>query len=652
MSSSIQACFTGIAFTLFAAASAPAAAQEEEVPGETRASRDSAATSAEDAFGASVGINQVGLYSPYQTRGFDLISTSGASRIDGFYFHPAALPSESLVSGSSINVGIAATALDLPLPTGVVGYRLRDPGKESSLSVTAGTRGFGSPSVEALGTLLSDDGALGIVAHTFISPEENWSTGQEGARYEAGAVARWSPAPGTRLRVFGGISRQTNNGDLAVLPDGAVTPPPLRMRHNYSVDWARSRSTSGNFGAIVEHRTGDWLLGASAVRSTRDSSRADTTVLSIDGAGRVRSTLYHTPEADARSDSAEVKAFRTFNFAGATHRVGLAYRQRHSVSRRADAIAVPAGSFDIRGNPVAVAQPNFPTNAPLSRDEVNQSILSATYELSVGDDFELRLGAHRNRYEKTFRDTRGEQSALLDKPVLFSASGLWNATSRLHFFASYVAGLEESGIAPDAALNRGAVLPPAEARQYEIGARFDLTPRLGFILAGFDIRKPTYGLRPDSIYAPIGTVRHRGIEASLTGQLTSTTTVVLGANIVQARISGEQVDVGLVNAIAPGVSSFNATIAFEQKLTNRWSIDTYILYEGSRRRDNRSEAELGAVPFGYLGTRYDAKLGGAEVSLRAQLVNMFDRKGYYATPYGPLVPVTGQHWRLLLTTRL
>jgi len=652
MSSSTQACFTGIAFILFAAASAPAVAQEAEAPGETREGRDTAATSADDAFGATVGINQVGLYSPYQTRGFDLVSSGGATRIDGFYFHPAALPSESLVSGSSINVGIAATALDLPLPTGVVGYRLRDPGKESSLSVTAGTRGFGSPSVEALGSLVTDDGRLGLVAHSFISPAENWTTGQEGARYEAGAVARWSPAPGTRVRVFGGISRQTNDGDLAVLPDGTVTPPALKTRHNYSVDWARSRSTSGNFGALIEHRSGGWLFGASAVRSTRDASRTDTTVLSIDGTGRVRSTLYHTPEADARSDSAEVKAFRTFTLAGATHRVGLAFRKRHSVTRRADAIAVPAGSFDIADDPVAIAQPVFPDAVPLSRDAVDQSILSATYELSVGDAFELRLGAHRNRYEKRFRDTRGEQSAQLDKSVLFSASGLWNPTSRLHIFASYVAGLEETGIAPDAAINRGAVMPPVEARQYEVGARFDVTSRLGFILAGFDIRKPIYGLRSDSVYAPVGTVRHRGIEASLTGQLTKTTTVVLGANIVQARISGEQVDAGLVRPEAPGVSSFNATIAFEQKLTDRWSIDTYILYEGARRRDNRSEAELAAVPFGYLGTRYDVKLGGAEVSLRAQLVNMFDRKGYYATPYGSLVPVTGQHWRLLLTTKL
>jgi len=646
MSPFIRACFGGIAVTLFAAS---AAAQDGDTAPDAQ---DSAATAAEDAFGASVGINQVGLYSPYQTRGFDLISTGGAFRIDGFYFHPAALPSESLVSGSSINVGIAATALDLPLPTGVVGYRLREPGERSALSITAGTRGFGSPSVEALGSLVSGDGELGLVAHSFVSPDEKWSMGQQGSRFDAGAVARWAPGPGTRLRVFGVVSRQSHNGDIAVLPQGAVTPPPLRTRHNYSPDWARSRSTSGNFGALIEHRSGGWTLGASAVRSTRESSRTDTTVLAIDGAGRVTSTLYHTPEADSRSDSAEVKAFRTFALAGATHRVGLAFRQRNSISRRADATAIPAGHFTIRDGPAAIPRPNLPGDSPSSRDQVDQNILSATYELSAGDDFEFRLGAHRNRYEKTFRDSRGERSAQLDKTWLYSASALWNPTRRLHIFGSYVAGLEESGVAPDAALNRGEVLPPVEARQYEIGARFDLTPRLGFILAGFDIRKPIYGLRPDSIYAPVGTVRHRGVEASLTGELTPTTTVVLGANVLQARISGAQVDAGIVNPVAPGVSRFNATIAFEQKLTDRWSIDAYILYEGSRRRDSRSDVELAGVPFGYIGTRYDMTLAGAELSLRAQLVNMFDRKGYYATPYGPLVPVTGQHWRLLLTTRL
>ncbi|WP_106514194.1 TonB-dependent receptor domain-containing protein [Allosphingosinicella deserti] len=647
MSPYIRACLSGLAATLSASS---AAAQSEDPVRDPP--QGSATRAAEDAFGATVGINQVGLYSPYQTRGFDLISTGGAFRIDGFYFHPAALPSDALVSGSSINVGIAATALDLSSPTGVVGYRLREPGARTSLTLTAGTRGFGSPSLETIADVVSGDGRWDLTAYGFASPEEKWATGQEGSRYDVGAVARWMPGPATRLRLFAGISGDTHDGDLAVLPQDAANPPPLRVRRHYAPDWARTRATTTNLGALFEHRWGDWTIGASAIRSTRNSPRTDTTVLEIDGAGLATSTVYHTDSADIRSDSAEAKAFRSLGLLGARHRIGVAVRQRNSVSRRADAVAFPAGRFDIAGVPVAVPSPDFPDDVPSTRDQVNQRILSATYELSAGDAFELRLGIHRNRYEKKVRNALGAQSAQLDKSWLYSASALWNPTSKLHLFASYVSGLEESGLAPDAALNRGEVLPPVEARQYEVGVRYDLTPRLGLILAGFDIRKPIYGLRADSIYAPVGTVRHRGVEASLTGQLTPTTTLVLGANLVRPRISGEQVDAGIVNPVAPGVSRFNGTIAVEQKITDRWSVDGYLLYEGKRRRDSLGATEVAGVPFAILGTRYDWTAGKAALSLRVQLVNALDRKGYYATPYGPLVPISGQHMRILLTTRL
>lgn len=646
MSASIRACLGGLVATLLAGA---AAAQGEDP---ARDAQGSATRAAEDAFGATVGINQVGLYSPYQTRGFDLNATGGAFRIDGFYFHPAALPSDSLVSGSAIHVGIAATALDLSSPTGVVGYRLREPGARNALSLTAGTRGFGSPSLEAQADLVSGNGTWDLTAYGFVSPEERWSNGQDGSRYDIGAVARWMPGPATRLRLFAGLSRDSYDGDLAVLPQDAANPPPLRVRRHYGPDWARTRTTSGNFGALFEHRWGDWSLGASAIRSTRNASPADTVVLEVDGAGLARSTVYHTPSVDIRSDSVEAKLFRSLRFAGARHRIGVALRQRKSTSDRTDSVAIPAGTFPVAGTPVDVPRPDLPEDVPSTRDTVDQRILSATYALSAGDGFELRLGIHRNRYEKTVRRPSGTPSAQRDTSWLYSASALWNPTSRLHLFASYVSGLEESGLAPDAALNRGAVLPPVEARQYEVGARFDLTPRLGLIVAGLDIRKPIYGLRADMIYAPVGTVRHRGIEASLTGELTPTTRVVLGANLVRPRISGELVEAGLVNPVAPGVSRFNGTIAVEQKVTDRWSLDGYLLYEGSRRRDNLGATDVAGVPFAIAGTRYDWSVGKTPLSLRVQLVNALGRKGYYATPYGPLVPITGQHWRILLTTRL
>ena len=70
-------------------------------------------------------------------------------------------------------------------------------------------------------------------------------------------------------------------------------------------------------------------------------------------AGAATSTLYRTGDSDIRSDSAEVKAFRSVMVAGTRHRIGVALRQRHSISRRADAVAaelaVSAKLLDIGG---------------------------------------------------------------------------------------------------------------------------------------------------------------------------------------------------------------------------------------------------------------------------------------------------------------
>jgi iron complex outermembrane receptor protein len=492
-----------IALGLVPACPATAQTSDAQLPATLPAT--SAATAAIDAFGERVGINQVGLYSEYQTRGFDLMASSGAFRLDGFYYHPAHYPSESLVAGSSVNVGIAATGLDLPSPTGVVAFRLRDPGPRTSLTVTSGVRDHTTFNVEALGNLVSDDGKWGLVGHTLIEPDANRGTGEDGPYYSFGAVMRWRPGSGTMIRLFGDYGRSRYDGDIGVLAAGEGVPPALRPHHKYSPLWARSSSRGSTIGAMLDRRWGGWSLGASAIRSQRHAGRSDVAVLEIDRAGGVTSTLYSTPAVDVRSDTAEVKLARIVSLFGMQHRLGLAVRQRHTVTGRAEATAFPAGRFTVDNGPIEVSPRVLPGTVARGRDTVDQRIVSATYGLQAGDRLDLRLGAHNNRYEKTVQDFAGQRLRNLESSWLYSASAVWRPASRLRLFASYVAGLEESGTAPAAAINRGEVLPPVRARQYEVGARFDLTPGLNLIAAGFDIRKPIYGLRTGGLYAPVGT---------------------------------------------------------------------------------------------------------------------------------------------------
>ena len=639
--------------TLFAGmallAAGPTGAQAEEQP---PTPSGGAARAAVDAFGERVGIDQVGLYSEYQTRGFDLMATSGAFRLDGFYFNPAAPPSESLIQGSSVNVGIAATALDLPSPTGVVTYRLREPADTNSLLLTTGLRDQNSLHGEALGSLVSADGRWGVVAHALVVPNSNLPNGGDGPYASGALIGRWRPDAGTKVQAFASYALDHHDGDISVVAAGPGVPPALRAAHRYTPNWARTRWGGGNFGVLAEHRWGRWSAGAGLIHSVADLDRADAAVLEIDRAGHVASTLYHNPPLTTRADSAEAKLARDFAWLGAQHRIGLAIRQRHSFTGRALAAAYDAGRFTVEDGPADVPAPALPTATVRGRDIVDQRIVSASYGLQISDRFQLRLGAHSNFYKKTVDGFEGDRARQRDRTWLYSASAIWQPATRFRLFASYVQGLEESGVAPTAALNRGEVLPPVEARQTEIGARYEVVPGLNLIVAGFDIRKPIYGLRPDAVYAPVGTVRHRGIEASLTGRLTPTTTIVLGANILSPRIKGALVEAGLVEQVAPGVSRLNVTASFDRQLGAGWSIDAYLLYEGKRRRDGTTRTEMAAVPFAFAGARYSWTWGGKALSLRGQLVNALGHEGYYPTPYGPLVPVAPRTYRLLLSVGL
>src|SRR5687767_15862663 len=98
---------TWIALTC--AVAAPASAQ------------DNAVSSAADAFGERAGIEQSGLYTESQVRGFDL-NDSGAYRIDDAYFSRAGPPDDTVLSGVGVRVGVNAARLAYPSPSGVVNY--------------------------------------------------------------------------------------------------------------------------------------------------------------------------------------------------------------------------------------------------------------------------------------------------------------------------------------------------------------------------------------------------------------------------------------------------------------------------------------------------------------------------------------------------
>jgi iron complex outermembrane receptor protein len=613
---------------------APAAAQE------------SAVRSAADAFGERVGIEQLGLYSEGQVRGFDL-QASGAYRIDDAYFARASPLNDPVLAGVGVRVGVNAARLAYPAPSGVVNYRLRAPAARNFLSVGAGLRDYETQTIEINGSWSSPDRRLGLAGGVVWRPEANWGPGTSGKALDAGLVGQWRMSEGQTLRAFAAFYDRDYDGDYAMKAAERGLPPDPRPSNNYSPEWATVAATNTNLGLLYDAEFAGWSVDLSAFRSIYDIDRTDFTLLSAERDGDAFATLFLSPGKTNLSDSAEARVSRVFQGGEFSHLVSGSVRARRSEVDLATTVAVPIGALHLSGDPPASVEPAW--SGARGRDRVDQVTASAGYGLAWGDRLQLRLGAHRTRYEKAVRTLAGAETEGTDETTLWNASAVVSLTPRTSLFGSWVTGLEETGFAPQTATNRNTVLDPVEAEQFEFGVRHGVTEGLTFIGAVFDVSKPTTGFRADGSFGHVGQVTHRGVEASMAGRLDARTSVVVGAVAFQPKVTGPLVDAGVVGPRSPGLSPVVANASVERQLSDGWSVDAQLTWNSERWADTKNTFKTPDVTLLNLGARRSFTLAARPAQLRILASNITGENGYWASPSNQLWPIAPRTVRAMLT---
>jgi iron complex outermembrane recepter protein len=619
------------AFFLACVAVSPAAAQ------------DNAVRSAVDAFGERAGIEQSGLYTETQVRGFDL-NDSGGYRIDEAYFNRAANLDDTVLSGASVRVGVNAARLAYPAPSGVVAYRLREAGPANEMRLGAGFRDFGTQVLQGDGSLRA--GPLSFAGGFLWRPLQRHAQGYEGAGFSIGGVAAWQITPDQRLRAFASVYERFYDGDYAVVASGGAPPPSLRTLHQYSPDWAETAATSTNVGVLYDARLGGFTLDLSAFRSIWDVYDADFTLISADAAGAATATTFRTVWART-SDSMEARLGRAFDAGTFNHLVTFSLRGGRTLTEPSTALAVPLGAFQLPDDPPDVAEVEW--SGARGEDLVERATASLGYAVAWDDRLQVRFGLHRTQYDKAVRSTAGIETERTSLSTNYNASTVFNLTDRTALFGSWVTGLEESGSAPSSATNSNEVLPPGEVEQFELGVRHAVSADLTFIAAVFDVSKPSQGVRADGSFGLVGEVHHRGVEASIAGALNDRTNIVFGIVSFQSEVTGPLVDAGLVGSEGVGVSQLAAAASIDYRLSDTWSIDASLNYSGERWIDTANTFEAPAVTTLSLGTRYRFVMAGRPAQLRILASNITGEEGYLAARTGLLSPIAPRTIRAQLT---
>lgn len=610
---------------------------------------DNAVTAADDAFGTSVGDEQIGIYNPFDVRGFSPVD-AGNVRIEGVYFDQQSDPTDRMVSGSTVRVGISAQGYPFPAPTGIADYALRKPGAKAIAGTVLTFGPFDGWSAEVDAQLPIDGERFGVAAGLgFYRDHTNFGATPHTMSYAV--VPRWRPGPDVEiLGFFGRIDFAEEETQTIAFTAGDYLPPRIKRGGFTGQPWADNRGHNQNYGAIAKIDLAGFRIQAGIARSERAVDRGFSDLLIGVGAdGRVADRLII---ADANtfsgSTSGEVRVSRDFGAGDIRHTVHLLARGRDQRRRYGGEDIVSLGPT-LYGERDDRPEPLF-AFGPQIRDKVRQTTLGAGYALQWRGRGELGIGVQKTDYRKTI-DAPGQIVPVSrDKPWLLSATAAIFLSPRLAIYGGYVRGLEESPVAPDNAINRSEAPPAIRTRQADAGLRWTIKPGLSAVIGLFEVVKPYYNVDAASRFRRLGEVRHRGIEVSIAGTVLPGLNIVAGSVFLDPEVSGEEVDAGLIRARPVGAILRHtiANVDYRPVGMSDWSFDLAFEETGDRIASATSDLVVPPRWVVSVGTRYRFRLARAPALVRAQIGNLFNRFGYGVGGSGSYVYNTQRRFTLTL----
>lgn len=596
---------------------------------------ENAVAEATDAFGTSVGREQIGIYSPDNVRGFSP-TRAGNIRIEGLYFDQVASLSPRIENSSQIHVGIAAQGYAFPAPTGVVDYSLRVPGAAAHLSALAegDTRGTTSLEVDGAFPLLAETlalgGGVGVFHYVDGSGASDWEPSE-------GAMARWQPLPGLEVLPFWS---RTDLYDvifpLIYIPSTNVLPPTYPGRHNFAPDWTSARTFEVNTGLVSRYAFADaWELRLGIFRSSQKQPHSyfqEIENLTPQGFGELN--VFSDPPSERASTSGEMRLEHTMTDGVLVHRAVLSLRARSYNAVYGGTDVVDLGLVGM-GARLAVLEPKFQYTAQ-TRDHIATTTPGFSYQLAWDGVGSLGVGVEKPNYRKNTHNSGQPDAMSHDSPLLFNAAVSANVFSRAVFYADYTEGLEDNGVAPGGSANHNQALPAIATNQKDAGLRYAITPDMRLVAGIFDIRRPYFDLGPGNIYGSLGKINNKGIELSLNGEVLPRLNVSAGVVFAEPRLTGEAVRLGLVGHRPIGMPSQQLDVNLNWKLP---SIDDFIFGLEINRQSNTAAVldDSLTIPGRTLvnaDVRYAFKLDGQSASLRLWLENAFDQRGWDTSSAG------------------
>jgi iron complex outermembrane recepter protein len=612
---------------------------------------ENAVTAAQDAFGTSIGFQNVGLYSPVDARGFNP-QQAGNLRIEGLYFDQQTwVTGDCMVRETTMRVGIAAQSYSFPAPTGIADLSLRTPGDKTLVSAIL-TRGpFDAATADLEAQLPLIEGKFGVDLCAGYRKDFDVDLFRESYADVFGTTFRWRPTPNTEVIPFwsfvGGRARQIVPN---VYTDGTVALPQFRTQDLGVQDWTTWGWNQTTFGVVVKSALGEhWALAAGLFHSLERDPLTYQPYLTLVTPQTADSATDVAPPFMAESTSGELRLSRAFTNGAHRQQLQLAVRGR-GVEREFGGDSLTDFGTIALTDQARLAQPPLALG-PSSRDSTRQLDLGVTFEDRWQGVGSFAVGVLNDHYRRSVLMPSSTVDTDRTDPWLLNLRLALEAGRNLIVYCSYVQGLEDSALAPVSADNRNEPPPATRTWQVDGGIRWAPFERLSVIFGAFDIHKPYFNVDAENVYTQLGRLQSRGLETSLSysdGGLT----LLLGGVFLQPRVTRVIPEPGATGDVplGPVPLTVTANVDYAPPRWGPWAASLQWNRLSSRVATTDNSIYLPALATLSAGVRYHWTLRSRPWTVRLDGFNLTDARGLHVSALDVVLPEPRRRYMLTLAT--
>ncbi|EJL05909.1 TonB-dependent receptor [Pseudomonas chlororaphis] len=437
---------------------------------------------------------------------------------------------------------------------------------------------------------------------------------------------------GERLRLstdIGHTERDTDAPQERVqIGANAKVPDADDVRHNYAQSWSKAR-TKDTFGTVnAEYDVNDSIMlygGVGARKSNHDFLRHAVSITNDAGDFSVQPRDF-TRDENVRTTTAGVRSW--FHTGPVSHEVNLAasYFYMDFENGGARYAASPSNLYNPRPTPT----PSRPTRFdPKVYTENRFSGVALSDTLGFFDDrLLLTLGARWQRVKvDDWSDGIKGDTAYDEEKVSPSGGLLFKATDQLSLYVNYMEGLSQGKIAPSTSINEDEIFPPFISRQVEAGAKYD-AGAFALTAAVFRIKQPAYETNATTrVFGPNGKRQNDGVELSVFGEPLKGFRLLGGVMYIDSELKDTSNGTFDGNR-APATPKYNVNLGAEWDVpkVQGLTLTARGIYSSSQYLDQANSKEIDSWERFDLGARYAFKLDDKDITLRANVENVLDKR--------------------------